>query len=270
MHPDIERVALLGWRCVPATATKKGMFSGYIDAATADLDTLERWAGEYPGCGWKVIPGGSNVWFLDVDQPGPDHAADGVAALRTLCDQHGPLPARPHGRSPSGGHLLVFRDTGAPIAPGSARLAPGLDVLAGRCCPMIPPSRRKGGSYRWSVAPWDVVPPPAPAWLLAAVAPRPVSRPPPRPAQDGVGLEQRIAGLIRTAASAAPGERNRCLYWTACRLGEAVAEGLLTERTAVALAQEAGLAAGLLPREVALTVASAMRTTMEAPRVGGR
>lgn len=266
LHPDIERVALLGWRCVPATASKKGLFAGYLDAATADLDTLEGWAREFPGCCWKTVPAGSGVWFLDVDVPGPDHAADGVAALRDLCERHGSLPERPHGRSPSGGHLLAFRNTGAPIAPGSARLAPGLDVLAGRCCPMIPPSRRRGGVYRWIVAPWEVAPPPAPAWLLAAVAPRTVARPAAPPAHDGVRLERRIAALIRTAVAAAPGERNRTLYWTACRLGEAVTEGLLTERAAAALAQEAGIAAGLQSREVALTVASAMRTTMEAPR----
>jgi hypothetical protein len=177
--PDIERIALLGWRVVPATARKKGMFKGYIDAATTDLDQIERWAREYPGCCWKVVPQGSGVWFLDVDIPGSDHASDGVAALRDLCALHGPLPARPHGRSASGGHLLVFRDAGHPIAPGSSKPAPGLDTLAGRMCPMIAPSRRAGGSYRWVVAPWETAPPVAPEWLLAALAPAPA--PPPNP-----------------------------------------------------------------------------------------
>ncbi|MBR0661339.1 bifunctional DNA primase/polymerase [Neoroseomonas oryzicola] len=266
LHPDIERVALLGWRVVPATATKKGLFKGYIDAATHDLDTLERWSREFPGCCWKVIPAGSGVWFLDVDVPGADHANDGAATLRDLCERHGPLPPRPHGRSPSGGHLLVFKDTGAPIAAGSARLGPGLDVLAGRCCPMISPSRRRGGAYRWQVAPWDLAPPPAPAWLLAAVAPTPRPSRAVPPAREGVRLERRIAGLVRLAATAPPGERNRVLFWAACRLGEAAREGILSERAATAMAQEAGEAAGLLPREAALTIASAIRTAMEAPR----
>jgi hypothetical protein len=266
LHPDIERVALLGWRPVPATRTKKGLFAGYLDAATADLDTLERWSRDYPGCCWKVVPAGSGVWFLDVDVPGPDHAADGVTVLRDLCERHGPLPPRPHGRSPSGGHLLGFRNDGAPVAAGSARLGPGLDVLAGRCCPMISPSRRNGGAYRWITAPWEVAPPPAPAWLRAMVTPRPVARVPVREAREGVRLERKIAGLVRLAAEAPEGERNRILFWTACRLGDAARDGMLSEVAASTLAQEAGRAAGLPSRDVALTVASAIRTAMEAPR----
>ncbi len=47
-----------------------------------------------PGCCWKAVPAGSDVWFLDVDVPGPDRTADGVAANRHLCERHGPLSAR--------------------------------------------------------------------------------------------------------------------------------------------------------------------------------
>jgi hypothetical protein len=41
---------------VPATASKKGMFGGYLDAATDNLDQLEAWSREYPGCCWKCVP----------------------------------------------------------------------------------------------------------------------------------------------------------------------------------------------------------------------
>jgi hypothetical protein len=81
-----------------------------------------------------------------------------------------------------------------------------------------------------------------------------------------VRLERRIAALVRMAAEAPQGERNRVLFWTACRLGEAAREGILSEAAASTMAQEAGRAAGLLPREVALTVASAIQTAMGAPR----
>jgi hypothetical protein len=75
------------------------MFEGYLDAATSDLDTLERWSREHPRCNWGVVPVGSGVWALDVDAPSQEHEADGVAALRGLCDRHGPLPPRPQAAS---------------------------------------------------------------------------------------------------------------------------------------------------------------------------
>jgi hypothetical protein len=82
LDPDIERLARLGRRLYPSTRSRKGMFNGYIDAATSDRSTLVQWAEQYPGCNWSVIP-----WALDLDTPSLDHAADGVSALRELCDE---------------------------------------------------------------------------------------------------------------------------------------------------------------------------------------
>lgn len=269
--PDIERIALLGWRVVPATARKKGMFKGYLDAATTDLDQIERWAREYPGCCWKVVPAGSGVWFLDVDVPGDSHRNDGVVALRDLCALHGPLPPRPHGRSPSGGHLLVFRDAGHPIAPGSARPAPGLDTLAGRVCPMVAPSRRSGGAYRWVVAPWEMAAPVAPEWLLAAVAPPP---PPARLAKREIPTNDRaIAALMRSfpaVSGAAPGTRNSALLRRATLLGGFVAAGAIDRNTVERELVAAGIAAGQTRSEASSTVRSGLRRGEERPIEWGR
>lgn len=262
---DIERLALLGWRCVPATARKKGMFKGYLDAATSDLDQLDRWATEYPGCCWKVVPQGSGVWFLDVDVPGEEHANDGVSALRDLCALHGPLPARPHGRSPSGGHLLVFRDAGHPIAPGSSRPAPGLDTLAGRTCPMVAPSRRKGGAYRWVNAPWDLSPPVAPEWLLAAVAPPPA---PVRTYQECPTPDRAVRALMRSfdaIRSAAPGTRNSALLRRATLLGGFVAAGAIGRAEAERELIQAGMIAGQTRSEATSTVRSGLQRGEQRP-----
>jgi hypothetical protein len=269
--PDIERIALLGWRVVPATARKKGMFKGYLDAATTDLDQIERWAREYPGCCWKVLPAGSGVWFLDVDVPGETHRNDGAAALRDLCALHGPLPPRPHGRSPSGGHLLAFRDAGHPIAPGSARPAPGLDTLARTVCPMVPPSRRASGAYRWVVAPWEVAAPVAPDWLLAAVAPPPAPAPPRRPMVPT--KDRAVNALMRsfpTIASAAPGTRNSALLRRATLLGGFVAAGAIDRGIVERELVEAGIAAGQTRSEATSTVRSGLRRGEERPIEWGR
>jgi hypothetical protein len=174
LHPDVERLARLGWRLYPSTRSRKGMFKGYIDAATSDRSTLSQWAEQYPGCNWSVIPQGSGIWALDLDTPSLDHTADGVSALRELCNQYGGLPPGPHGRSGGGGDLMVFRDAGHPIRTKTGTPAPGIDPRAGRTPFTVAPSiHRRGGRYHWMIAPWDLDPPVAPDWLLKQVAPFP-------------------------------------------------------------------------------------------------
>lgn len=271
LNPDIERLALLGWHMTPATQSKKGMFKGYIDAATHDLDQLEAWSAEFPGCCWKARPKGSGVWFLDVDIPCADHANDGVAALRALCDLHGPLPARPHGRSPSGGHLLVFKDTGAPMARGESKPAPGMDTLHDRICATVSPSRRRGIAYRWVVAPWELSPPPAPEWLLKLLAPPP---PPPKPARPVLPTSNHaMRALMRSfpVVDGAPrGERNRALHRRAVLVGGFIGAGVLDRSIAERELIHIGMAAGQSRAEAQSTVRSGLNAGEQRPIQWGR
>jgi len=255
---DIEHLALLGWRLFPSTRSRKGMFKGYGQAATADLDTLERWAHEYPGCNWSVIPEGSGIWALDVDVPSPDHAADGVAALRDLTALHGPLPPRPHGRSGGGGHLLVFTDTGAAIRTKTGTPAPGIDPRAGRVSFTVAPSRhRNGRAYRWVVAPWELNPPPAPDWLLQLLAPPPAKPLPPRPFIPTTDAARRaLDRAYSKVTSAEAGTRNATLNAAAFRVGRWIGAGLLHEREAADALYSAGRAAGLEDVEIRDTLRS--------------
>lgn len=247
------------------------MFGGYLDAATDNLDQLEAWSREYPGCCWKCVPAGSGVWFLDVDVPSADHTNNGVAALRGLCALNGPLPPRPHGRSASGGHLLVFRDAGHPIAPGTARPAAGLDTLAGRCCAMVAPSRRQGRSYRWVRPPWEVSAPVAPEWLLQLVAPPPS---PDRTRRPFVITEDRamraLTGSFSAIASAGPGQRNAALLRRATLAGGYVAAGMLGLQEAERELIAAGMAAGQSRAEALSTVRSGLRRGALRPIEAGR
>lgn len=272
LHPDIERVALLGWRCAPTVrASRKGFFKGYVDQATANLDTLERWAHEYPGCNWCVVPDGSGIFALDVDIEGPDHAHDGVTALRDLCALHGPLPERPHGRSGGGGHLLIFRST-APIGAGSGRPVPGVDCLTNRATMTIAPSRhrRTGDAYRWVVAPWELSPPAAPEWLLSLLAvPKPA-----KPRRPFIATEDRaINALMRSfnaVAHAGPGQRNAALLRRATLLGGYVAAGMIDQGQAMRELIAVGTAAGQSLAEARSTVASGIRRGLSRPIEGGR
>lgn len=267
LHPDIERVALLGWRCVPVTPRRSGFWKGYINDATTDLDTLERWARAYPRCNWSVIPEGSGVWALDVDVPSDDHMADGTAWLRAMVERHGQLPRGPHGRSGGGGHLFVFRDTGAPIKRQSGYPAPGIDPRAARVQFTIAPSRHsRGGLYRWALAPWDAPPPEAPAWLLAAVAPPPPKPLPKRPRVPTTDVARRsLARALDAIASAASGTRNATLNRQAFVAARWIASGLLDETEAVAALYAAGRAVGLPDPEVRTTIKSGVLAGLRHP-----
>jgi len=271
IHPDIERLALMGWRCVPATRSKKGMFEGYLQAATHNLDQLARWSAEYPGCNWKVVPEGSGVWGLDVDVIEGGHA-DGVTALRGLCDKHGPLPPRPHGRSGSGGHLMVFKDDGRPMARGAGKPAPGLDTCAGRVAFTVSPSRNsKGLPYRWAVAPWDLNPPMAPAWLLDLL------RPPQRKEWDGrapILTESRarraLERAINSVMNAGPGQRNSTLNAASFTAGGLIAGGSLDQQEAVNALYSAGRYIGLDDAECRATIKSGLDGGTKQPLRGRR
>jgi hypothetical protein len=258
LHPNIVRLGRLGWRLYPSTRNQKGMFKGYVDTATSDLSTLNLWAEQYPGCNWSVIPKGSGIWALDVDAPSPDHAADGVGALREVCRKFGQLPPCPHGRSGGGGHLLVFRDAGHPIRTKTGTPVPGIDPRAGNVPFTVDPSiHRRGGRYRWVVAPWHLEPPIAPDWLLKQAAP------PPRPSMRRTATEigkgragSCMVGAVRRVLDAQPGARNATLNREAFLLGRLVGSGCIDADASLASLYRAARCAGLADRECRATIRS--------------
>jgi hypothetical protein len=270
LHPDIERVALLGWRCVPATRSKKGMFGGYLDVATHDLDQLDRWAHAYPGCNWKVVPQGSGVWGWDVDVPGEDHEHDGVAALRAYCEQFGEIPARPHGRSGSGGHLLIFKDEGRPMVRGESKPCRGIDTCAGKVAFTIAPSRGKWGEpYRWHVAPWELAAPPAPDWVYDLLKPPPAKPRPERPqilTEDGA--RRSLARVIDNLVVVTQGGRNGALNRASYTVGGLIGAGKLTEQEAIYALYTAGRHIGLEDGECRATIRSGLDAGAKNP-LGG-
>lgn len=94
--------------------------------------------------------------------------------------------------------------------------------------------------------------------LRDLIAPRPALVPYRRDANAPADAE-RLAGWV---AARAEGERNRGLFWAACRMAEA---GASPEATHGALGPAAERA-GLPPREVAVTIRSAYRATYAHPR----
>lgn len=263
INSDVERLALLGWRLHPVSrSSRAACFKGANAAASYDLDMLERWSDQYPGCNWAAIMEGSGIWGLDLDVPGGNHAHDGVAAFAALVAVHGPVPPRPMIRTGgSGGLALLFRHQGEPIIGATGSPAPGIDPRRGRQAIAVPPSihHRTGLPYTWIAPPWEIAPPIAPAWLLRLVTPPPE---PPLRAPRPLDASQRpyAVGALRKAvervASAVPGQRNDTLNREAWSVARFV--GVLQPSEIAEALSHAGRVAGLDQREVSRTIMSAM------------
>ena len=273
MIPDeIERVALLGWCLFPVSAYSKAAAFRVepgqptaLDQATSDLATLDRWAHEYPSCGWRVVAAPSRLFILDVDRPGVTHAADGFAALAGLVAKHGALPPRPMTRTGgSGGAALFFEWRGEPLRGQSGY--PGLDPHRGRQAIMIPPSRHPvtGGAYTWRVPPWECSPPPIPGWLATLLRPPP---PPPVPQWEPTAERAMTAVLsaVQAVSGAADGDANNTLNAQAFRLGRGWCQrGLLSSSDAESALMSAAMQRRIPVPEARATIQSGLKGGMRA------
>jgi hypothetical protein len=137
-----------------------------LKAASTDPDTLRRWWAKWPDAGVGIVAGPtSGFWMLGPDGPG------GLADLKVLEEEHGPLPATARVRSGSGGEHLYFRwpTDGQPLPNRKNHRGLRIDVRGCGSGPgyvVAPPSRNANGPYAWvdERSPAD-----APAWLLAWV-----------------------------------------------------------------------------------------------------
>jgi hypothetical protein len=263
LHPDVERVALLGWHLYPqARRGRAACIKSPTDQATDDLDRLAAWTREFPGCNWRMVLGPSRVFGLDCDVP-PGHQHDGVQNLAELVKVHGALPPRPTARSGGGGLFLAFSHVnGEKIIGEAGHPAIGIDPRRGRQSQTIPPSihHTTRQPYRWLIPPWETAPPPAPAWLLRLV------EPPPEPEVRRAAIDTSDAArrtLYRAAnavAQAVPGGRNDTLNRRAHQIGRMIAAGLLGEQEGVQALYGAARQAGLPHPEARATIVSGINS----------
>lgn len=67
LHPDIERVALLGWPIYPASTYSRAACIKEPGAnATCDFAKLEAWSSEFPAAtgAWSAKVPGYGLWML--------------------------------------------------------------------------------------------------------------------------------------------------------------------------------------------------------------
>lgn len=244
--------------CVPGG--KRPLVEHGFHEATTDSRQVAAWWRRWPAANIGLPTGStSGVDVVDVDQK-PDGSGFAafdrarraglvpgwLALVRTPSGgMHAYFPALTH-RPQSSWQVARARvdfrgDGGYVIVPPSM-----VDVAAG-----MPGRYELIGSARADAAPVDA------AALRAFLDPRPQSSFRPGGASRAQDAE-RLAGWV---AALGEGERNRGLFWAACRLAEAGS----SPAAAVDTLGPAAEYAGLPPREVFATIRSAYRTIGAAP-----
>lgn len=234
------QLAARGWAVFPCrefgpNAKAPYTTNGHLDA-TVDREQVLAWWREWPDA-MIGAPVPSTFLVIDID-PRNGGSVDALEA------RVGPLPdtlTAWSGRGDGGRHFYYLRPGGAFVSTG---LPAGVDLKVNGYC-ILPPSIHpaSGEPYRW-----DVQKPAALSLPLLALL-----RPPPARVQTWTGtVTGRGEPLVRHVLTRPEGERNRGLFWAACR---AVDDGLLGEIRDDLL--RAAQSIGLSEREARRTIDSA-------------
>ena len=238
---------------------------GFLDASS-DPEQVAAWWSRTPNANIGIPTGApSGVVVVDVDVHGPH---DGRAAFQRATDAGLVDGAGLLVRTPTGGTHVYF-----PATPGQEQRSwqaatAGVDFRGDGGYIIAPPSRRiiDGHVRRYEVA--DIaahsVSSVDAARLRDFLDPRPVA---PLRASSG-SMDEDAERLAVWVAGRGEGERNRGLFWAACRL----AENGVSPAEALDALGAAAQSAGLGDREITTTVRSAYRATQPASEVtpGGR
>lgn len=249
---------VLVFPCVPGG--KRPLTEHGFHDATTDLDQIAAWWRQHPTANIGVPTGAaSGVVVVDVDVHGSVNGFDafGRAHQAGLADGWRLLVS-----TPSGGMHAYY-----PASPGTEQRSwqaarAGIDFRGDGGYIVVPPSTVNsdsgGVSYRMRRINTSRGESLDSGQLRDFLDPRPT--PAPRPARQQVDISaERLAAWV---AGRPEGERNRGLFWAACRLAE---NGTTTADTYATLGPAAEHA-GLTQREVSATIRSAYRTTQPAPR----
>lgn len=240
--------------CVPGG--KRPLTSHGFRDARADLGRVRRWWVRWPEANVGLPTGmASGLDVVDIDVHGGVSGFAGFERARRagLVDGWAALA-----RTPSGGIHAYYPAEPACPQPSWQAAAACVDFRGTGGYVVAPPSVIAIGGSRVAyelIATGKTAPTPVDAVALREfLDPRPTSS---ASASCVVGAEVEVARLAGWVASRGEGERNRGLFWAACRLAET---GVGPEVAYAALGPAAERA-GLRGAEVAATIRSAYRTT---------
>jgi hypothetical protein len=231
---------------------------GFLDATT-DPGAVRRWWMRWPQANIGVPTGSrSGIDVVDIDvhnAPGP--ASSRRATRVGLLD--GWLVTV---RTPSGGMHAYYPCHSNHLQPSWQAANVGIDFRGTGGYIVAPPSRgdtnRGPAAYEVLVVAAERPHPINAAALREFLDPRPTRLPPARNARREELSSERLAAWV---ASRCEGERNRSLFWAACRLAEQGTDPTTMLEVLGPAAEHAGLSAS----EITTTIHSAYRTSSAAP-----
>lgn len=250
-----------------APYTRRGFKDATTDQLTADL-----WSLKYPGAVWGLPCAMNGVLVLDADRHGK---GDGVANILALFESNQfDWRSVPTVATPSGGYHFYFN---RPAGMGRTRatlcqavdirdnayvIAPECRMLGGRGYALV-----EGNLTQFAEAIATHCLPDPPIWMT------PMLVHPPAPkwtgstrSVDEEALKKQVKGILLAVLRAEEGNRNRLLFWAACRLAELVRADLLALEVAEMLLDEAGSRVGLPVPETRNTAISGLRTILRGAR----
>lgn len=251
---DLASAGVPVFPCVPGQ--KRPLTARGFHDATTDLAQIEHWWTRWPDANLGLPTGAvSGVVVVDVDVR--EHVDGRGSMRRALNAGRAGVPVFTV-VSPSGGRHGYYPATPDVVQRSWQAARAGVDFRGDGGYIVIPPSHTAAGSYRLTTVRQGAAAGIDSDALRDFLDPRPALRP--RAADRGMAQSEPGVVVSRLAAWVAglgEGERNRGLFWAACR----AAEHDITPATAVDVLGAAASEAGLGPREIATTVRSAYRTT---------
>jgi hypothetical protein len=233
---------------------------GFLNASS-DRGQVAAWWSRIPNANIGIPTGApSGVVVVDVDVHGP---VDGRAAWSRALDAGLVDGAGLMVRTPTGGAHAYFPASPAVEQRSWQAASAGVDFRGDGGYIIAPPSRRiidgRATLYRIvDIATYPVGPVDA-ARLRDFLDPRPT----PSMRTDAATVSADAERLAAWVAGRGEGERNRGLFWAACRL----AENGTPPADAIGALGPAAAHVGLSEREITATVRSAYRATNPAPEV---
>lgn len=253
--PAALRYAEMGWPVFPLGANSKlpAIKGGHgVKDATTDHGQIRDWAKSFPYANIGLACGKPSGFFvIDID---PRNG--GERSIATLIAKGLSFPPCPTARTGGGGTHLFFR-LDPRITNSKNRLGPGIDVKSTGGYVVGAPSRvlqQDGieGRYEW-VRNGHLMAPPS--WLIQKLLPPP---PRPMPQSSAVAATGDVRSLLRFIETAPEGERNKRLYWSACRVGEMIRANKVSKDGAERLLLASAAAVGLQGPEAVRTIASGL------------
>jgi hypothetical protein len=156
LEDEAVSYAARGWLVFPAPPGQKKSYksaeysNGQRWGATSDADEIRRDFARWPDANIGIPTGPANKIFVVEADTKQGHGVDGIASLKQLETDYGPLPETLMAESPSGSVHYYFNCPKVGIVRNSAsKIAPGIDVRGEGGMVIAPPSVREDGVYRW-------------------------------------------------------------------------------------------------------------------------